>query len=353
MDKRTTKATQLNLELISKEDYRPIIKQHFNTTFARQGKTGVFAKRIFNLCLAKMDENSPKLEPVYIPIKDIVTKSELDEHYGGSIINLAKTGITELGALSMWVVNKKGNLEFNHFIESGSEIIPNTGVMRIILNHRIKDYYKQLKHYTIFELDMFMRVKSWYSQRFIEVLSTFRDNGFWLVSIDKYRDVMGTNYYNAKGKLIKRLYPDVKDLIQRTTKEPLEELKGTYLEIGEIEKIYDKTKTGKGRKPITHLKFHLKQKQIKKIPAVWRTNEYTKDIIEKMEEYKIDEPKIVRFCLGLGRGQVKEVIERIEKVRRESGVYKLKEYSTRAFNKEITKHRETILNSLKEQGLTE
>ncbi|MFW6224948.1 MAG: replication initiation protein, partial [Bacteroidota bacterium] len=324
MDKRTTKATQLNLELISKEDYRPIIKQHFNTTFARQGKTGVFAKRIFNLCLAKMDENSPKLEPVYIPIKDIVTKSELDEHYGGSIINLAKTGLTELGALSMWVVNKKGNLEFNHFIESGSEIIPSTGVMRIILNHRIKDYYKQLKHYTIFELDMFMRVKSWYSQRFIEVLSTFRDNGFWLVSIDKYRDVMGTNYYNAKGKLIKQLYSKVKDLIQRTTKEPLEELKGTYLEIGKIEKIYDKTKTGKGRKPITHLKFYLQQKQIKKIPDAWRTNEYTKDIIEKMETYKIDEPKIVRFCLGLGRGQVKEVIDRIDKVKRESGIYDIK-----------------------------
>ncbi|WP_210190126.1 hypothetical protein, partial [Bosea thiooxidans] len=63
MDKRKT---QISLPLIIEEKrLKEVVTQHWNLTFARQGKISVVAKRMMAVVLAQIQSNDLKLKPYY------------------------------------------------------------------------------------------------------------------------------------------------------------------------------------------------------------------------------------------------------------------------------------------------
>lgn len=346
------KQLELQLEQLNKKEYKPFIKQHFYMTFARpQRRMCVYAKRIWALYLAKFEENSKKLENVFIPISDVVDDSHIKSGDSGKIRKLIKEGIDDLASVRFWV--KESDREtIQSLIKDDSGIIEGSGHIIIIPNQKLRGYYLNLKHYTPFELSMYMKVRSWYTQKFIEILSTYRDTGYWKVSIDKYRDIMATNIYGKNGKLEKQKYPDLSDLIRKTTQEPLKELKGTYLEISKIERLPDKSKIGRGRKPTKYLCFYMKQKSMNKIPDEWWKNGRVNHLLKRMkEDYNMDEEKIVRYSLALGSVVIKEKLDYLDDIKKKNGMTNPKKYATKTFYNAYVEQKQIVEQSLKEAGL--
>ena len=64
------------------------------------------------------------------------------------------------------------------------------GIVTVLLNPQLAPYFIQIAHYSKFQVESYMHLKSWYSMRFFEILSAFRDTGEWVVGLDEYRQLM-------------------------------------------------------------------------------------------------------------------------------------------------------------------
>jgi hypothetical protein len=72
-DKRSTQLT-LPLELTYEPKHKELVKQHWNVTFARQGRMSVSAKRIMARVIDQIRDDDFKLRPYYqFRIVDIIT----------------------------------------------------------------------------------------------------------------------------------------------------------------------------------------------------------------------------------------------------------------------------------------
>lgn len=249
MDRRKT---QISLPLnIPEKQFKEDVKQHWNITFSRQGKISVFGKRIMALVLTQIQENDNKLKPYYqMDVSDVMKAGETGSK---SAYEHAKTALDEL-ARQIWSIEDIDNkiyrpkqlintsaLEKKEGFEYGYK----NGVITIVLNPALEPYFVQMSHYSRYELNNYMKFKSWYSMRLWEILSAYRDKPKYHVSIDDYRKYMGCE----------KKYPKVRDLILKTTAEPLEELKGTDLEF-KVDSVLAKYH-GKGRPPVVGLEFTI------------------------------------------------------------------------------------------------
>lgn len=250
MDKRKT---QISLPLnLPEREFKDTVKQHWNITFSRQGKISVYGKRIMALVLAQIQENDNKLKPFYqMDVSDIIKAGEIE----GKAYQHVKKSLDEL-ARQIWRIEdieseiyRPKQLINTSTLESkeGFEYGYKSGVITIVLNPALEPYFVELSHYTRHELNHYMSFKSWYSMRFWEILSAYQDTGIWRVSLEEYRKLMDCE----------KKYKDVSWMIEKTTAEPLEELKGTPLEFSEPKKIPAKFH-GRGRPPVVGLEFVLK-----------------------------------------------------------------------------------------------
>jgi plasmid replication initiation protein len=203
------------------------------------------------LVLAQIQENENKLKPFYqMDVSDIMKAGEVG---GKSAYQEAKKALDEL-ARQIWSIEDVENeiyrpkqLINTSTLESkeGFEYGYKNGVITIVLNPALEPYFVELSHYSRYELKSYMKFKSWYSMRFWEILSAYQDTGKWMPSLEEYRKLMDCE----------KKYPLTKDLINKTTAEPLEELKGSELEFT-VEKVFAKYH-GKGRPPVIGLDFKL------------------------------------------------------------------------------------------------
>lgn len=248
MDKRRT---QISLPFnLPEKEFKDNVKQHWNITFSRQGKISVIGKRIMALVLAQIQENDNKLKPFYqMDVSDVMKAGEV----GRSAYQEAKKALDEL-ARQIWSIEdvekeiyRPKQLINTSTLESkeGFEYGYNNGVITIVLNPALEPYFVEMSHYSRYELKSYMKFKSWYSMRLWEILSAFRDTGKWMPAMEEYRKLMDCE----------KKYPLTKDLINKTTAEPLEELKGTELEFT-VEKVFAKHH-GKGRPPVVGLDFKI------------------------------------------------------------------------------------------------
>lgn len=251
MDKRKTQ-TSLPLNIPEKE-FKDSVKQHWNITFARQGKVSIYGKRMMALVLSQIRGNDVQMKPYYqIKVSDIISHSELSSS-SKSAYEVAKTALVEL-ARQIWELEdiEKKIFRPKQLINTatsqkkdGFEYGYEDGIITIVLNPALEPYFIEMAHYSSFELSNFMKFKSWYTMRFWEILSAYKDTGKWYISLEEYRKLMGCE----------KKYKDLNRLINATTAEPLEELKGGDLEFT-FEKVFDRF-SGRGRPALIGINFIL------------------------------------------------------------------------------------------------
>lgn len=247
MDRRKT---QISLPLnLPEKEIKENVKQHWNITFARQGKMSVVAKRMMALILAQIQENDNKLKPYFeLHASDVIVGSD-----SGKVYKDIKQAFQDL-ASAVWMIEDIDSRKFEprNLLDTtktekkdGFRTAYDNGRITIALNPALEDYFIALSHYSRYELKSYMNFKSWYSMRLWEILSAYQDTGKWNIPLAEYRKLMDCE----------KKYPLTKDLINKTTSEPLEELKGTDLEFT-VEKVFAKYH-GKGRPPVVGLEFKL------------------------------------------------------------------------------------------------
>jgi plasmid replication initiation protein len=294
MDQRKTNQLTLPFD-VPKREFKNHVKQHWNITFARQGQISVYAKRIMALVMAQIRENDHKLKKYYqIHASDIIEAADLK---GKSPYSVCKKALDELAA-QIWRFEdlEKEIYRPKHLINTstiekkdGFEYGYVDGLITVVLNPFLEPYLVELSHYTKYQLENYMKFESWYSMRLWEILSSFRDQGWWYVTIEEYRKLT-----DCENK-----YPKVFDLIKKTLAEPTEEFKGTQFEF-EVDQIKAQT-PGKGRKPVVALEFRFKT-EMKTIPPSWYKTSRKHDFVlrELVQKYKVEEINIIKYGRFIG-----------------------------------------------------
>jgi len=306
-DKRSTQLV-LPLGLTYEPQHKDIIKQHWNVTFARQGRMSVTAKRIMARVIDQIRDDDFKLRPYYqLRIADIITDAGITKE---TAYKEVKGALLELlGAV--WEFESLDGSEWfaRHLLDSTKEraVGYKDGIATVLLNPALEPYFIQIAHYSTHQLNNYMSLKSWYSMRFFEILSAFRDTGIWCPTLEQYRQLMDCAQEKDKRGKIKRdkdgnpkmKYPDTRDLINRTITEPLEELAGTNLAFS-YEPVYETDRLTRGRKKITGFKFVLLRKQDGKIPEYWLQHTVISQVVANLRGWKVTDKNIALYLEDIG-----------------------------------------------------
>ncbi|GAB3513938.1 hypothetical protein GCM10027341_56480 [Spirosoma knui] len=306
-DKRSTQLV-LPLGLSYEPKHKDLVKQHWNVTFARQGRMSVAAKRIMARVIDQIRDDDFKLRPYYqFRIVDIVTEAGITKETAYKEIQGA---LLELLA-AIWEFESLDGKEWfaRHLLDSTKEraVGYKDGIITVLLNPQLEPYFVQIAHYSTYQLNNYMGLKSWYSMRFFEILSAFRDTGLWCPTVEQYRQLMDCTQEKDKRGKIKRdkngnpkiKYPLTKDLVKYTITEPLEELAGTALAF-DYEPVYETTRMTRGRKKIIGFKFTLKRKQDGKIPEFWLQNAVVSKVVAGLRAWKVTDKNIALYLEDIG-----------------------------------------------------
>lgn len=311
----------LPLELEQEPNYKDIVKQNWRFTFSRQVITSVYAKRVIGLIVAQMKADG-EFKPYYqIRAADIIRETGLnrDEVY----YRISRV-VFELAHVVFFFENPKEEiiiprslLDLTRFENPAGY---HKGVLTVAFNPALKDIIMELAHYSDYELSAYLRFSSWYSMRLWELLSAFRDTGWMELPIDEYRDLMGCGYVlnprtnepiiDKKTKKPKVKYPEAKDLIKKTTSEPLKELADTELAFT-VSGVEDKLKVGRGRRPIVAVRFELlhKQRSTKEKLQMWcNTSDTFKKTYERLKKYKIEDEYIAKYTKAIGKEELNKLL---------------------------------------------
>lgn len=307
-DKRNTQLV-LPLDLTYEPKHRDLVKQHWNVTFARQGRMSVAAKRIMARVIDQIRDDDFKLRPYYqFRIVDIITDAGITKDTAYKEVQGALRELT----VATWEFESLDKSEWyiRHLLDTTIYERPvgyKNGVITILLNPALEPYFVQIAHYSTYQLSSYMGLKSWYSMRFFEILSAFRDTGVWCPTVEQYRQLMDCWHEKDKRGKVKKdkegspkmKYPLTKDLIKYTIAEPLEELAGTNLAF-DYQPVYETDRLTRGRKKITGFKFTLKRKQDGKIPEYWLQNTVVSQVVAGLRAWKVIDKNIALYLEDIG-----------------------------------------------------
>lgn len=300
MDKRSS---QMVLPFDFKgKDIDLYVRQHWNATFSRQKKVSVLSKKIMSAVMSQIQIDANDFKSFYqFHVSDFINEGQT----GTKIYSAVKESFDELTDLK-WLFEdlETEKLAFRHILNtSDARCGYEKGTITVVLNPLLKPLFIALSHYTTYELRWYMTFKSWYSMRLYELLSAFKDTGYWEIDIDKYRTLMDCdNKYKTKGK------NNDSDMIKGTIGEAILELERTDMAFI-VETIKDKPKGVAGRKPIVGLVFRLKKIQLKTIPNEWYKNPKALVLLEKMQKrYKLTEANIVKYSGAIGEKNVRALL---------------------------------------------
>jgi plasmid replication initiation protein len=301
-DKRSLQFTlPINTE---QPDFKEYVKQAWNITFARQKRMSVYSKRIMAMVLAQIKDDHLKLQNFYrIHVSHIVTEADISSKMA---YNEVKKAIKELTEVYWLIEEPENHLVPRHLLDTtktkrrdGYETGYNRGWLTVALNPALEEYFLQLAHYTVYELKHYMHFRSWYSMRMFELLSAFKDTGYWRVGIEEFRGLM-----DCVNK-----YPRVPDLLKYTLTEPLEELAATKYAFT-YEPIYEANKQGRGRKSIVQVQFTLNSAEPQKIPATWyEYSDAHKKVLVELQKFKVTEKNILRYANSIGIAGAKKLLK--------------------------------------------
>lgn len=311
---------QLTLPLYpdSEIEYKAAIKQNWKFTFSRQHLTSVHAKRVIGLVIAQMKEEADMRDVYQVRAADIIRETGLAK---AEVYRLMKNVIYELVNVSFIFESKEEDAIIpRHLIDTTrfkDPVCYREGTLTLAFNPTLKAMILELAHYSKFELESYMRFSSWYSMRLWELLSAYKDTGWWEVDIEEYREFMGCgiDYSNqGKPKVDKKgnpkylKYPNTSDMIKKTTAEPLREFEGTELEF-----VYEpiKESKGRGRPQITKIRFDLVEalKTPKERIERWcKVSEQFADIYPRMKKWQLSDENIVKYTKPIGAQKINNLL---------------------------------------------
>lgn len=300
-------------------EYKEIVRQNWQFTFSHQHITSVHSKRVIGLIIAQMKEEGEMRDFYHIQASDIVQATDMDRN---EVYRAMRAIIFELTHVFFVFENEKEQIILpRHLVDTTrfeNPIAYRNGVLTIAFNPALRDMIMQLAHYSDYELGAYLRFSSWYSMRLWELLSAWKDTGWWQPSIEEYRNLMGCGFiYGKKGEIKKDKqgnpkylkYPNTSDMIKFTTSEPLKELKGTELEFT-VEPIPEK-KIGKGRPKIIALRFNLVFHQLsdaEKIERWGNDNPKFKNAVERLRKWKISDKNIAKYAYAIGSERINQLL---------------------------------------------
>jgi plasmid replication initiation protein len=319
-NKKSASISPLPLELIYEPQHKELVRQHWNVTFSRQQKMSVAAKRIMAKVLDQIKDDDFELRPFYqMRIGDIITEAGVAYN---AVYKEISAAITEL-LMVVWTFQSIDNHEWEgrHLLNTSQKVTAGykNGIITIPLNPALAEYFIDIAHYSTYQLSHYMRLKSWYSMRFFEILSAFKDTGFWEVSIEDYRllmdcgpvlDKRGQPKKDKDGQVVIK-YTNVRDLIVRTTTEALEELADTDVAFT-IHSIYEENKGTRGRPKILRMRFELKHKPKTVIPPSWLADATTGPIIARLRSWQVNDRNIALYSEVLTRDGIKKLLREWE-----------------------------------------
>ena len=296
-DKRST---QISLPLVFEEkDYKGIIKQNWQITFARQSNVGVLGKRLIGLVLAQIRKNDYVGKEYYqFRVSDLIKASDVKDKK--SVYKEVKRTLDDLIKVA-WAfedpereIYRPKQLINTAAIEEedGYEYGYKDGLITLVFNPTMHKLLIDIAHYSSFELEPYMKFRSWYSTRLWEFFSAFKDSGKWYVDIKEYRKLMDCE----------KKYKDTNLLIRKTTAEPQEEFIGTQFEGFICEKVYAQY-SSRGRPPVIGLNFYFgRMATAKETLDKWSlaSSKHARTIERLRDDWKVHDEVIVRYAPAIG-----------------------------------------------------
>lgn len=277
---------------------KKIIKSH-------QKKVSVLTKKILTHVFAQIGRDDTELKPYYT-----VLRTSLGKLSGVDISTKhLKASFKEMLNIS-WLIDtedpknpKNKGFIAKHLLNTSSHIDCSytNGVITLVLNPTLAPFLLQLGSYTNYQLKWYMNFSSWYSTRLYELLSMYKNTGWWYVELDELRSLLDCE---------KKYKNETTLFLNKTLKEPLEELKGTDCEFT-LEKIYaPKIKGQRGRRAVVALKFHLKNKAVAKIPEDWYSDEQRAKVINTaLNVWKITEVNFYNYAKPIGLANIEKLFK--------------------------------------------
>ena len=293
------------LELQLALQYQPAlsgrVKQSSVVTLARQKKLSVYAKRILARVFEQICEDSLQLREVYqFRFSTLLLDAGLDAE---QLFSEVKPALHEL-ATTAWEFEQPETRRYLALpLLSGGGYLD--GIISISLNPRLATYFLNIAgQYSEYKLDLYLGLDSWYSMRLYEILSTYRDTGWWEIGIDEYRLLMDCGPEldkRGKPKLDKKGQPVMKlanpsDLIKNTVTYAQKELSTTPFSFDYVP-IYEKG--GRGRPKIVGLRFTLHQRLITAIPDAWLRDRMMAPVIGYLREFKVSDRNITNYLRAI------------------------------------------------------
>ena len=143
-DKRSTQLV-LPLGLTYEPKHKDLVKQHWNVTFARQGRMSVAAKRMMARVIDQIRDDDFKLRPYYqFRIVDIVTEAGISRETAYKEVQEA---LRELSAAA-WEFESLDGSEWyiRHLLDTTKEkaIGYKDGIITVLLNPQLEPYFIQI-----------------------------------------------------------------------------------------------------------------------------------------------------------------------------------------------------------------
>ncbi len=321
MDEKNNNNRQLVLPLISdcEIEYKEIVKQNWKFTFSRQYLTSVNTKRVIGLIIAQMKEEGEMRDFYQVRAADIIRKTDVAKE---EVYRTMRETIFELVNVAFFFEDAKNHeIIPRHLLDTTRFENPasyKNGVLTVALNPTLRDIIMQLAHYSQFELDSYMNFSSWYSMRLWELLSAFKDTGWWYSPIEEYRELMGCGIaYDNKGNQRKEKDGSVKYMkyqnnsmmIKKTTAEPIIDFVGTDLEFV-VNPVYEE-RSGRGRPRIIGVRFDLVFHQLSAIEKIeyWSAkNEKFAKAVARLQAWGVSNENIVKYTHAIGRERVNQLL---------------------------------------------
>lgn len=306
----------LQLDLLFEPKKTNRVKQSRSVTLSHQRKISVYSKRILARVMEQITENDSQLQEFYqLRITSIVSDTELDVV---SAYSFVKRALRELATVQ-WEFEDIDNQEwyFLHLLDSTKKkrVGIMNGIITIVLNPELTPYFVNIAgQYSTYKLDAYMGLHTWYSMRFYEILSTFRDTGWWEVSLDEYRLLMDCGVETDKwgkpkkdklGRPVMKL-AQAKDLIKNTVLHAQKELASTNCAF-DFKPILEQKGT-RGRPKIIGLRFDLLHTELKDIPASWLADKDAAPVINRLRSFAVTEKNIAQYLKPIGLAAASKLV---------------------------------------------
>jgi hypothetical protein len=279
------------------------VRQSRLMTFSHQRRISVCSKRILARVLEQITRDDLQLRPFYqIRVLDIVADTDISEVAARSFV---KHALREM-ALIHWEFEDPQTKQWYilPLLDSTKErrVGLDKGLITVLLNPQLTPYFVQISgQYTVYKLDGYMKLHSWYAMRFYEILSTYRDSGWWEISLaelrllldcgpqlDEFGQLVMDESGNPKMKLV-----ETKDFIRCTVEAAQRELGSTPLAFT-FRPVYAQ-QVGPGRKKIVGLRFDLITIVPTRIPAHWFEDKETSQVIARLRGFQVSDRNIAAY----------------------------------------------------------